>query len=143
MRKGFTILEMMLVIGILVILASSVVPLFGQLQLISGIDSTKQEMVADFRLAQRQAAAGTYGEGAGLYIATSSYAIYSGPSYAERNQSYDVVREMTSFITTTGFSDMHFARYTGFPISTSSLVIIDTRTNTTDTIHIDTYGAIY
>jgi len=134
---------MMLVMGILLILASAVIPLFNQLQLISGIDATKQELVADLRLAQRQAAAATYGAGAGIHIATSTYTIYSGDSYAMRNFSQDIVREFSSFVTTSGFTDMQFTIYTGFPAVTSSFIITDTRTMSTDTIYIDSYGTIY
>ena len=89
MRAGFTMVELLLIMGIFAILASlTSISFFGSLK-VANLDQTYQVLIADLRQTQANAmsgltsSSGTYLAGWGIKILPNSYIIFPGTSYVE------------------------------------------------------------
>lgn len=94
-RKGgaFTLIELLIIIGILVILTAIAVPAFRSFQKESDLKNTTQEIINILRLAQSQALASKRNRPWGVWFSTSTipqqYTLFEGQNYSLRVISSD------------------------------------------------------
>lgn len=138
MRKGFTIIELLVVIGISIILAAAAAPLYNGLQVTAQLNDNTSLIIQTLRTAREQSLAGYNNARHGVYFdnnvgSVSSYILYQGDSYATRQTSYD--RQMffdpALIVSSTDFVlinvadiDINFARGTGVPNNIGTLQLI-------------------
>lgn len=129
--QGFTLVEMLLTMAIVMILVVIAVPVFGNLQVTSQITEAEDRLRQTFRLAQTRSIAGLNNASHGVYIdinigAEDNIVLYQGDSYATRDSTYDRVEEISDimFLSTSVFgNDINFARPTGIPSATGTITI--------------------
>jgi type II secretory pathway pseudopilin PulG len=86
---GFSILQVLLVISILLVITSMALPSLYQFQLGAQIDTVAAEVGQNLRRAQTRAMIGYDNSNWGLYFDDHTYTIFSGDSYVLRNESRD------------------------------------------------------
>jgi prepilin-type N-terminal cleavage/methylation domain-containing protein len=107
MRKGFTLIEALVVIAAMAIIAVFVIPNFLGGSHEADLNSTTQKIVSSLRQTQSQAADQTLGVQWGVHFANSTnttpfYAVFSGSSYASGTvQSVYTLPSTIAFMTST------------------------------------------
>ncbi|HXK52874.1 type II secretion system protein [Candidatus Nomurabacteria bacterium] len=83
--SGFTLIELMLVIGLFAVLSSFVAVNLARPQVTSSVDKNANTIIADIKKQQLDAMVGKYTsdstENKGIYFETNSYTLFSGNSY--------------------------------------------------------------
>ena len=121
--KGFTLVEMLLVIGIAITIGALAMPVAVNFYVSQGLDETTRDIVETLRRARSQAITQYNDSAFGVRFEWGSYILFQGSSYASRTQSED---ETFTFITgtgTSGITEVVFAKLTGKPNSTGTLTV--------------------
>ena len=91
--KGFTLIEILIVIGILLILIIIAFPIFRFFGAERDLDNSTEEIISTLRFAQSQTLASEGADQWGIYFSTSSvphkYILFQGENYASRVTSSD------------------------------------------------------
>ena len=140
---GFTFIEALMVIAIILVVFAVTVPLYSQWQIMNVNESHKYEMVQDLRLIQGKAISGLNDSNHGIYFLSTEYTLYQGDSYAARDQSQDVVRYAPTYITLSGISEINFEQKTGTPSVTGTITLTNIADNSTEVIDVKPSGTIY
>lgn len=136
MSRGFTLVELLIVIGIGAILAASTVPVYGNFQVASQLNENTSLAVQFLRTAQTLAASGYDNSRHGVYFDVNNSGkdkiiLYQGSSYALRQADYDrelVLDEVLSFYFS-GLSlsgedaDINFSKNKGEPDNIGTIII--------------------
>jgi len=80
-QRGFTLIELVIVVSVLVILASLVLPGFNFWQRQSSLDSTAQEILSTLRLAQNKTLASEGDANFGVYFEPTKFTLFKGTTY--------------------------------------------------------------
>jgi|GEM_PF-406107 len=99
--KGFTLIELVIVIAIFAVIAAVSIPQFDILKKKTELNSAVQEFASVVRLAQIKTLSDESTVQYGVYInnsGTHSYTLYQGSSYAGRDQSKDKVYYLPSSV---------------------------------------------
>ena len=113
--SGLTLLETLLVVGVLAILLSLSLPLGLDFYQNQQLDSVSQEITQTLRRAQLRAMAGELDSSFGLFFANSQYVLFKGDSYLARDSQYDEVFEIAGAIALSGLSEIVFLKLEGKP----------------------------
>jgi type II secretory pathway pseudopilin PulG len=128
MKKGLTLIEALLIIGILFILLSIAFPNFRFFQKESDLNDSVEEIINTLRLAQNKALASEGASQWGIYFETSTfphrYILFKGESFATRDNSVDEIHKLPNSveiyeINLWGGKEVVFEKVTGFVSSTS------------------------
>ncbi len=97
-KKGFTIVELLAVIGILIILTSITIPAFHHFQRESNLQNSTEEIINTLRLAQNKTLASEGAAQYGLYFDNTStphqYILFKGVDFASRDDSFDKINKI-------------------------------------------------
>jgi len=102
-RKGFTLVEALLVLALLAIVVAISMPLYQNLQVRTDLNN------------QANITAQT------LLIASSSINLFSGNSYAARDINYDEVFSLPNSISPATSTELVFSKYWGLPNATATV----------------------
>ena len=90
---GFTIIELLTVIGILIVLTTMSIPAFRSFQKESDLTNTTEEIINILRFAQNKTLASEENSQWGVWFSTSTtpqeYILFKGENYISRDPSYD------------------------------------------------------
>lgn len=121
-QRGFTLIELALVLGILVLFLGLSIPQLRSFQQISYVNATGKEVIAVLRLAQSRTLASERASQYGVYFDTSTtphqYTLFEGPSYSARDPAKDEVTILQktieiSAVSLGGANEVVFSRLTG------------------------------
>jgi len=140
--KGFTLIEVLIVLALSVILFSISLPLYDSLLRISALDSGKTDVMEQLRLAQTKAKYGEQNSRFGVYLQAASYTLFQGNTFANRVIAADRVFSLPTNISTVTNTEIVFATSTGLPAASSTIILINNTTNRTETIIINEQGLI-
>lgn len=147
-HSGFSLLEMLIVIGIMIAVAGLTVPYLQSFQVDSDTRTYADSVTHALRRAQqfaRTGQAGQAGLGWGFHINPSAheYTVFHGTSYASRDSAYDQVTAYSETITlTTDFGDdVIFTIFSGTASANGTVSVIGADGDTHD-ILITAYGTI-
>ncbi len=121
--RGFTIIELIVVLGIGLLLVALAAPIYGNLQNTSQVNAEVDQLVQTLRLTRDKSVAGLGGVAHGIFFETNAtnpdrYIIYRGASYAARDQSFDRVVVLPAVIkltTTLPGTEINFVVASGTP----------------------------
>lgn len=121
-NKGFTLLELLTVLGILIIITAAAIPAFNSFYRGLDLTNSTKELIQTLILAQNKTLTSEGDSQWGLYFNTSSsthqFILFKGASYATRNTSFDNIHELPKTveiyeIDLQGGSEVVFERISG------------------------------
>lgn len=121
--SGFTLVEVLLSVGIIAMLAGLSLPVYAALQTRTELSTSVQGVADTLRRAQTYAR-GVHGDSQwGVYITDDSATLYRGTSYAARDISFDEVTPIPSSIGVSGMEEVNFSKLHGAPSSTGGITL--------------------
>lgn len=138
---GFTLIEMVLSIAVIVIIAGISVPIYQSFQIRNDLDIATATIAQSLRRAAVLSQAVDGDTSWGIKIQSGNIEIFKGVSYAARDVAYDEVFSVPTSITPSGLSEIVFTKFSGLPVSTGT-VTLTSNTNETRAITINTKGMV-
>jgi prepilin-type N-terminal cleavage/methylation domain-containing protein len=144
--KGFTLVELIIVLGIIILVSAMSLPFVSTFQVTSDLRTYNDGLAQAMRTAQFRAIDGYQGTNWGVYLdnAGKKYVIYSGNNYAARVTDSDLETGFNSaFSLTANFgNDINFTIYNGLPSVNGTTTFTGT-TDVTRYVTISSLGLIY
>lgn len=140
--RGFTLLEILLVIGIIAVLISISSPFLLDFYRSWQIETTGQEIVQTARRAQLKAVSGEMDSNFGVRFSANQYALFRGDSFLSRDTAYDEVFELAPGLNLSGISEIVFLKPEGKTNPPEGGDIILTNGQKTFTININQLGRV-
>jgi type II secretory pathway pseudopilin PulG len=81
MRKGYTLVEAVVVVSAVAVLAVTILPSFGSFRFSRNLERDRRGAVAALRTAQARAMAGAGDAAWGVRFSPTEYVLYKGPTY--------------------------------------------------------------
>ncbi len=139
-RKGFTAIELLIVLGLMTATASMTIPMFRQYQIRSDLNTATEHLVQALRSAQSLSLAGKSDTAWGVYFPDAT--LFAGDSYAERGEDNDVTFPLADTIETSGLTETVFTRIDGLPTITGTVYVTSSLTDEYRRIDIGATGTI-
>jgi type II secretory pathway pseudopilin PulG len=118
--KGFTVIELLLVIAIVIVLGAVAAPFLSRFYLQTNLDTTSQILVSSIRKSQAYSMDGKGGAAWGICLNGSAIRIFQGTCASPTtNEDYNV----PSTVTVTGLPSITFSTGRGEPSATFSATI--------------------
>lgn len=147
-HKGFTILELLVTMGIFAVLTSlATINLLGA-QHIASIDTTVSTLIADLKQQQIKAMTGdtegrTAGDQYGIHFETNKYVLFHGTYNSTDNSNFPVSLDGTlSFTNISDGGNIIFSQGSGESSGLSTITLKDTATNKQKVFSINIYGVV-
>lgn len=130
--KGFTLIEILLVIGLGIMLIAAAIPIYSNLQVSSQLNESSAQCAQTIRLARTRSAARLHNSSHGVFFdinptGSDRYVLFEGSSYASRNQSYDRIIILDSAIALSaslrGSAEIVFSPSFGLPSATGTIIM--------------------
>ncbi|MEK7590808.1 MAG: type II secretion system protein, partial [Patescibacteria group bacterium] len=121
LRKGFTLVEILLVLGIVSVVGGISVPLYREFQIRNDLNLAMEQTVQGLRRAQILSQAAQNDDEWGFYVPAGT--LYKGRSYETRDVAYDEVYPMPSNIGTTGLLEVSYAKTSGKANDTGTITL--------------------
>lgn len=140
-RQGFTLIEIMLVVVLVVIIGSASAPVYQSFQVKNNLSVSANIIIQALRRAQVLSQSGEGDSVWGVHIANGGAILFKGASFSGRDVAFDEVSEISSNITPTGISDVVYSKLLGVPQATGS-IILTTLNNDAKTITLNEKGTL-
>lgn len=121
--KAFTLIEILIVIGMLAILTGLVFPLSFNFYRNQQIETNTQGIIQTLRRAQLKAMAVENGSSFGIYLTDDNYTLFKGDSYLARDVQYDEASGLSPIVTVSSLSEVVFSKLAGIPSATGTVVL--------------------
>lgn len=120
--EGFTLIEMILVIGIITALLMSAVPFYLSMSNSSQLDAATSILAQDLYIAQTNSRSQKDDSPWGVNVADQTITLFSGNNYASRNTALDITYTLpSSVVATTG--QVVYSKLYGLPQNTASFTL--------------------
>lgn len=141
-KRGFTLVEVMLVIGILGVIVGLAIPFYQSFQISSALDNAGQEIVQALRNTQAKAIASQGLESQGVHFGTNQFIVFSGATYNPVDPDNEIFElSNTIDITSSGSNEVVFSVGEGLP-DTQPVITITSSNNESKVISINALGRI-
>lgn len=141
MKRGFTMIEVMLSLAIIGVLAGISAPIYQSFQVRNDLDIAAVTIAQSMRRAQVLSEAVDGDATWGVDVRSGSITVFKGATYAGRDTTFDELSPMPTSITPSGFGGAVFAKFTGLP-QTTGTITLTSNANETRTITINAKGTI-
>jgi prepilin-type N-terminal cleavage/methylation domain-containing protein len=144
MQKGFTIVELLIVISIILLLAMASFPIYGNLQASSQLDENTSVLIQTLRTARVNSIARVNNSHYGVKLFNNYYVLYQGSTYESRDSSFDRRIDLGSVLRlswTLSSDDINFSAGNGTPDKIGTIILIHEITGN-KVISINTAGMI-
>lgn len=151
MKKGFTFVELMVSVGLIVLLAVLAVPALRIFQQQQNVGQKAQEIMGVLRSAQSKTVASEGSSSYGVYFNTGSiphqYTLFKGSTFAARDVSVDETYKFPStlefFNVNVAGNQVVFDRLTGFTSQPGNISVrLKSDTSQTRTVYVESVGQI-
>ncbi|MCX6796618.1 MAG: prepilin-type N-terminal cleavage/methylation domain-containing protein [Candidatus Falkowbacteria bacterium] len=136
MKNGFTLIEMLVVVGIGVMMAVVSISLYGNLQISAQLNENTAQIIQTLRIARERSIAGYNNRAHGVYLVinpsgSDRYILYQGINYNTRAADFDQVQVLDSALSL-GVSDfkmsgsdvdINFSPSSGWPSATGTIIL--------------------
>lgn len=123
MRKGFTLLEVMLVIATITVLAAISIPVYSLLQVRNDLDVATNTTLQTLRRAQILSS-GVDGDTTwGVKLQNSGITLFKGVSFALRSTGFDESYSLNGNVTPSGVTEVVFSKLLGVPDTTGTVTL--------------------
>ena len=144
-KRGFTIVELLIVLGIGVLMAVAVVPIYSNLVPASDSAQVASEIVQTIRTARARSVARLGNSSYGVKFLPDKYILYRGASYAAALTAGTLERTITlggAFLLTTTLvsDDVNFSKGIGVP--NTGVVTLSRQSADPKTISINQFGMV-
>jgi Tfp pilus assembly major pilin PilA len=112
-RKGFSVLELVLVLGALGVIAGVTVPIVRDYQIRGDLNRVAQQAEQGLRRAQLLSQSGKEDSAWGYNVPTGT--LYKGASYESRDPAYDETTAPPATIVVSGLTDVSYSKIKGEP----------------------------
>lgn len=146
MNKGFTLIEMLVIIGILIILVSISVSALLLFIKESNLSNNAEEIISALRQAQNKSLASEGASCYGVYFSSTQYILFKGSDYVSRDPSFDQVNDLPDNteiydINLGAGSEVVFERLTGMANQAGSISLrLKDNPAKTESVYIDGSG---
>lgn len=141
MQRGFTLVEMLLSVGLIATLAALSLPLYATFVNKDDLDLTTQVTANALRRAQLYSRAAKGDSAWGVAVTSGAVVMFEGATYASRDTTADETNTIPGSITPSGSAEVDFAKLTGVPAATASITLTS-NTNDTRTITVNAKGMV-
>lgn len=133
-QNGFTLLEILLVVALIVAVAGLSVPIYQSFQVTNDLDIAVNTIAQSSRRAQILAESGQGDKNWGVYMDSTKIVVFRGDAYSGRPQEdQDVDEEFEVPVTITiPQSEVVFSKISGDPNTTVSITVAASNGNTRD-----------
>jgi len=115
MKKGFTLLEVILTITLIFLIASIGAPILRNAQIKNDLDVAINTTVQSLRRVQFLARAVDGDISWGVRINTGEIIVFRGTNFLTRNTAFDEVFKISDTISLSGINEIVFSKFTGEP----------------------------
>ena len=140
-NKGFTTLEIMLVVALITIIASATVGIYFSAKRRSDLDVATNVTVQYLRRAQTFSQSGKEDSQWSIYITSDEVLLYKGDDYDLRDINFDENYMFPASLTHTGLENISFTKIGGIP-SITGQVYLEDNSNNTSVISINSKGLV-
>lgn len=140
-QNGFTLIEVLLSVAILTILTGLSLPVYESFMRRNDLDITAQQLAASLRRAQTYARSVNHDTVWSVRVQPTVVTLFQGTDYASRNTAYDESFSVPSTVTTSGLSEIQFAKLSAAP-NTSGTITLTSNANATRTITVNAKGMV-
>ncbi len=138
--KGISLIEILLVVGVLAILVSIILPLALDFYREQQLDTHSQGIIQTLRKAQLKTMSIENDSSFGVYLTDDSYTLFKGDSYTNRDTQYDEILDLPVILTLSGLQELIFSKFEGRPNVTGNIVL--NSNNKSRIISINNFGMI-
>jgi prepilin-type N-terminal cleavage/methylation domain-containing protein len=139
--QGFTLIELILSVGIIALLAGLSLPVYASFQNRNDLDITTQSLASALRRAQVYARSGHGDSQWGVRVQSGAVTLFKGSTFAGRDATYDEVSSVSPTTSVSGLSEVLFAKLSGAPANTGSVTLTNTN-NEARTVTINAKGMV-
>lgn len=144
-NKGFTLIEILIVVGILAVLIAVVSPAFSTMRNNEVLKSTTADIVSAIDKARSQTLASVNSLEYGVHFESSKIVIFQGTTYSSGDANNEDIfisspASISNINLTGGAVDVYFDRLSGAPSKTGTITV--SVSSSTKTITISTTGAV-
>ncbi len=144
--RGFTLIEMVIVVGIILVVAGLSIPFLFSYQVTSEVATYANDVERTLRRAQLQAINGYHGTSWGVYFDNNQkqFIIFQGNSYTSRDQNYDQEIDYPNAfnIASTFGQEIYFAVYSGLPSLAGTVTVTSSESLFSKSIIVNELGVI-
>lgn len=141
-KSGFTLIELMLVIGLMGAIAAFSTPIYQNFQVKNDLDIAVSNISQSLYRAQALSRASSGDSAWGLKIQSGSIVVFRGTSYsAPRDTSHDEQTNLYNSITPSGDGEIVFDKLSG-NITTNKSITLTSTIGTVKSININTKGMV-
>jgi prepilin-type N-terminal cleavage/methylation domain-containing protein len=140
-RPGFTLIEVLLVIGLIGFLVALAIPFYQGFQVSSELDNTVHGLVQTLRFAQAEAMASKGFQPWGVHIEEKRFVLFQGSEYRS-NDPFSEETAMPGVLSLQSeYKDVVFDRVTG-TTAMAGKIVISSNTNESHVIIINNLGVV-
>lgn len=140
-NKGFTLLEVLLSVAIIVLLAGLGTPIYQSFQTRNDLDIAQHTLASSLRRAQVLSQSVDGNAPWGVSLRSGEIILFQGSSYTARDTSLDEVFDLPGSISPSGVSEMVYEIFTGEPQATGTMTLTS-NANEIRTITVNEKGTI-
>jgi len=129
-QKGFTIIELLLLIALLLILGTMTTAFTGRFLTQNAVENSTDQLVNELRKAQLNTMMGKSNSHWGVNYGSNAITLYKGNSYATRVTAVDEVFTVNVNILISGLTDINYWPTNGTPSATATITITDNKGST-------------